>query len=73
MDSIENRNRGRSSRLFEIKIATDQRNQYMRTSLLKCKAFITALVLDPRFCFTSGHQLLNTEMLIRGIIESQKC
>ena len=41
--------------------------------LLKCKAFITALVLDPRFCFTSGHQLLNTEMLIRGIIESQKC
>ena len=36
---------------------------------LKCEAFIAALVLDPRFCFTSGHQLFNTEMLNRGIIQ----
>ena len=35
----------------------------------KCEAFIAALVLDPRFCFTSGHQLFNTEMLNRGIIQ----
>ena len=33
------------------------------------EAFIAALVLDPRFCFTSGHQLFNTEMLNRGIIQ----
>ena len=36
---------------------------------LKCEAFIAALVLDPRFCFTSGHQLFNTEMLNRGITQ----
>ena len=29
----------------------------------KCEAFLAALVLDPRFCITSG----NTEMLNRGI------
>ena len=33
----------------------------------KCEAFIAALVLDPRFCFTSSHQPFNTEMLNRGI------
>ena len=38
----------------------------------KCEAFIAALVLDPRFCFTSGHQLFNTEMLNRGIIQPIK-
>ena len=31
---------------------------------------IAALVLDPRFCFTSGHQLFNTEMLNRGTTHS---
>ena len=36
---------------------------------LKCEAFIAALVLDPRFCFTSGHQLFDTEMLSRGITQ----
>ena len=35
----------------------------------KCEAFIAALVLNPRFCFTSGHQLFNKEMLNRGIIQ----
>ena len=30
---------------------------------LKWESFIAALVLDPRFCFTSGHQLFNTELL----------
>ena len=35
----------------------------------KCEAFIAALVLDPRFCFTSGHQLFNTEMLNRGVTQ----
>ena len=35
----------------------------------KCEAFIAALVLVPRFCFTSGHQLFNTEMLNRGITQ----
>ena len=32
-------------------------------------SFIAALVLDPRFCFTSGYQLFNTEMLNRGITQ----
>ena len=31
----------------------------------KCEAFIVVLVLDPRFCSTSGHQLFNTELLIK--------
>ena len=35
----------------------------------KCEVFIAALVLDPRFCFTSGHQLFNTELLNRGITQ----
>ena len=36
---------------------------------LKCEAFIAALVLDPRFCFTSCHQLFNTELLNSGITQ----
>ena len=39
---------------------------------LKCKASIAVLVLDPRFCFTLGHQLFNTEMLNRGITQLTK-
>ena len=35
----------------------------------KCGAFIAALVLNPRFCFSSGHQLFNTELLNRGITQ----
>ena len=31
--------------------------------------FFVALILDPRFCFTSGHQLFNAEMLNRGITQ----
>ena len=36
---------------------------------LKCEALIAALVLDHRFCFTSGHQLFNTEILNREIAQ----
>ena len=38
-------------------------------NFFKCEAFIVALVLDPRFCFTTGHQLFNTELLNRGITQ----
>ena len=38
----------------------------------KCEAFIAALILDPRFCFTSGYQLFNIEMLNRGITQLTK-
>ena len=41
-------------------------------NFFKCEAFITALFLDPRFCFTTGHQLFNTELLNRGITQSIK-